>query len=145
MPALVGTTLTMLLCLVFLVLCVNSFIQARKRRQAGQAQISPEQRRRAFPVPRQMWRKAWNNVCSVPTGTRWAMWHAGPFCPQTPENTGISCVPRRGKKCHAGLARRLVVWMSAYGRPMFRAEHCRSTRGRHPKGGTAKGGDQPCF
>jgi hypothetical protein len=36
MPALVGTSLTMVLSLVFLGLCVNSFIQARKRRQAGQ-------------------------------------------------------------------------------------------------------------
>ncbi len=36
-PALVGTSLTMLLCLVFLGLCVNSFIQARRRRQAPPA------------------------------------------------------------------------------------------------------------
>jgi hypothetical protein len=35
-PALVGTSLTMFLCLVFLGLCINSFIQARLRRQASQ-------------------------------------------------------------------------------------------------------------
>jgi len=33
MPALVGTSLTTLICLIFVALCVNSFIQARRRRQ----------------------------------------------------------------------------------------------------------------
>ncbi len=33
MPALIGTSLTALVCLVFLGLCINSFIQARRRRQ----------------------------------------------------------------------------------------------------------------
>jgi hypothetical protein len=36
-PALVGQSLTMLICLIFVILCVNSFIQARRRqRQAAQ-------------------------------------------------------------------------------------------------------------
>jgi hypothetical protein len=40
LPALVGTSLTTLICLVFVLLCVNSFVQARRRRdQAGQ--VSP--------------------------------------------------------------------------------------------------------
>jgi len=39
MPALVGTSLTMFLCLVFLGLCVNSFVQARLRRQATQPPV----------------------------------------------------------------------------------------------------------
>ncbi len=33
MPALIGTSVTTGICLVFLALCVNSFIQARRRRQ----------------------------------------------------------------------------------------------------------------
>jgi uncharacterized membrane protein len=35
-PALIGTSATTVLCLLFLGLCINSFIQARRRRQAGQ-------------------------------------------------------------------------------------------------------------